>query len=263
MLPCSAADFAEDLSVMNAKERKKEKRRSEREALQTTMATGKAARDAAARIAKESSTPEVSDATPTSCACSSYDCSPEEDQRNFQNQKVLHEAFVARVAQVLEQNGLEPANEFEFEMLSKILEQKLIPPMAQGLHDMRMAKGQGFEVESFDVKVQWELTIDGAPVLGKDLPHRAKTQQPQTTQEEPAQGPARSAPSPLDGKVADKAGISAEGLTDEVQAMWDIASQKAALEGGDEATIHKATLVLFRAMKKKKKAKDRKQTTAA
>ena len=46
MLPCSAADFAEDLSVMNAKERKKEKRRSEREALQTTMATGKAARDA-------------------------------------------------------------------------------------------------------------------------------------------------------------------------------------------------------------------------
>ena len=52
MLPCSAADFAEDLSVMNAKERKKEKRRSEREALQTTMATGKAARDAAARIAQ-------------------------------------------------------------------------------------------------------------------------------------------------------------------------------------------------------------------
>ena len=227
------------------------------------MASGKAARDAAARIAKEPSTPEVSDATPASCACSSYDCSPEEDQRNFQNQKLLHEAFVARVAQVLEQNGLEPANDFEFEMLSKIIEQKLIPPMAQGLHDMRMAKGQGFEVESFDVKVQWELTIDGAPVLGKDLPHRAKTQQPQTTQEEPAQGPARSAPSPLDGKVADKAGISAEGLTDEVQAMWDIASQKAALEGGDEATIHKATLVLFRAMKKKKKAKDRKQTTAA
>ena len=261
MLPCSAADFAEDLSVMNAKERKKEKRRSEREALQTTMATGKAARDAAARIAKESSTPEVSDATPTSCTCSSYDYSPEEDRRNFQ--ELLPHAFVARVAQVLEQNGLEPANDFEFEMLSKIIEQKLIPPMAQGLHDMRMAKGQGFEVESFDVKVQWELTIDGAPVLGKDLPHRAKTQQPQTTQEEPAQGPARSAPSPLDGKVADKAGKSAEGLTDEVKAMWDIASQKAALEGGDEAAIHKATLALFRAMKKKQKAKDRKHTTAA
>ena len=45
MLPCSAADFAEDLSVMNAKARKKEKRRAERGALRTALAAWQAVPD--------------------------------------------------------------------------------------------------------------------------------------------------------------------------------------------------------------------------
>ena len=48
MLPCSTADFAEDLSVMNAKARKKEKRRAERDAFRTTLPTEQAAPDAGA-----------------------------------------------------------------------------------------------------------------------------------------------------------------------------------------------------------------------
>ena len=60
LLPCPATDSAEDLRAVDAKARKKEKRRAKREALKTTTATEDAAPDATLLFEDESTT-----ATPT------------------------------------------------------------------------------------------------------------------------------------------------------------------------------------------------------
>ena len=136
MLPCSAADFAEDLRMMNAKARKKEKRRSKREALKTKTTTEDAALDAALLYDGESTTTT----TPEDDGDSSTD--DEADEAVDYLMKTLPQTFAVALATRLMQAGHEKPTRMELGTLARIMEFSILPTMEPCVLDMRRQEAE-------------------------------------------------------------------------------------------------------------------------
>ena len=231
---------------MNAKARKKEKRRTERATLQTTTATEDAALDAATSIAKESSE------TPTSCTCTAsildatYAYSPEEDQRILT--ELLPHTFAAGVKTRLEARGQPPPDEAELNLLRNLMEGYILDAMERGIETRRQLK----ESDKGSLSFIWGWNIIDHTTKAND---EASTQDPETIEDEVQQGSAQPGQQPPEGSAQDNAD-QANATTTEEKGLWDIATEKAALEGGSTTKIYKA-------MKKKLKAKEKKQAVIA
>ena len=259
MLPCSAADFA-GAKGMNAKARKKEKRHMRRyaeyatAALQTMTATEDAAQDAATSSAKEpSKTSPSSFQKEETARCNTF--------VNLEQQRMLPNAFVAAVSKLLidyELHGVDSLEEFN--IVKDIVIDRVLPQVAQGLLDRRAAQKQGAVITKVDAVVRWVMENDkGQDVrmehTTKEANKGASTQDPETIQDEAQQGSAQPGQQPPEGSVQDNAD-QANATTSEEKGLWDIATEKAALEGGSAVKI-------FQAMKKKSKAKEKKQALIA
>ena len=98
--------------------------------------------------------------------------------------------------------------------------------------------------EAAKINFSWSWNLD-----------EANTQHPETTKDEAQQGSVLPGQQPPDGSAKDNAD-QANATTTEEKGLWDIAAEKAALEGG-------STVKIFQAMKKKLKAKEKKQAVIA
>ena len=256
--PASLHTSPKDLR-MNAKARKKNKRKAERGALGTAGTTEHTAQDAElwgephAKEPDDSGYMEPASWTAAEMAtCNRY--------VSLDKSKGLPEAFAAAVSQLLIRSGLHGvSSDIEFDMLKTILEYKVLPPIAQGLHDLRQIYKVGKRVEEVDVTVemQWQVMTEGAPILGETMPDRAHTQPDETPRDEPAQGAVQHEQHPLDGHVRAETDIAMDSAA-EVNHMWESASKQAVLDGGDKETVHQSTVRIYRALKKKQKAKEKK-----
>jgi len=255
---CYAAYFAECLGVMNAKHRKKEKRRAARGALKTDGFAQHAAPDA--ELWGEPYVEDPADAGELSPASwTAAEIARCNKVISLERRKELPQVFAAAVSQLLIASELPGVTtEYELDLLTKIVEHKILPPIVQGLHDTREAQRLGWQVEKVDVKVQWELeNKQGAGMACSDLPHyEAHTQDlREITQDGLQQESVAPEQHQSNGYAKDNADF-ANGLTAEEKEVWDSASARTALEGG-------STEKLYRAMMKKLKAKVKKQALIA
>ena len=245
---------------MNAKARKKEKRHMRRyaecvaEALQTTTATEDAAQDATTSSAKESSKTSPSSFQKEETArCSAF--------VNLEQQRMLPNAFVAAVSKLLidyELHGVDSLEEFN--IMKDIVIDRVLPQVAQGLLDRRAAQKQGAVITKVDAVVRWVMENDkGQDVrmehTTKEAKQGASTQPKEPAQDEPQRGSEKPKQQPLEGSAEDNAD-RANDTTAEEKGLWDVAAAKSVLEGGSAVKI-------YQAMKKKTKAKEKKQALIA
>ena len=234
---------------MNAKARKKEKRRAERTTLQTTTATENAALDAATPSAKQPSKTPASETSSLRHFDATHNYTPDEDQRILIN--LLPRAFAAGVTARLEATGQPPPTKVEVAMLSGLMESYILQAMETGILQMRdLRKGKRPD-EAGHMSFNWSWSTDHT----QGAKDEASTQDPETTKREVQQDSVQPGQQPLEGSARDNAD-QANATTTEEKGLWDIAAEKATLEGG-------STLKIYKAMKKKLKAKERKQAVAA
>ena len=239
---------------MNAKARKKEKRRAERNALGTTGTTEHAAQDAElwgepyVQPLKVTSEPSWKSRWETESPTNTVD----------ENSKFLCDAlphcFVTAVTKRLQDRGQSYANMVEFDMLSNFMENSILPVIEQGIVDMRRLQIEGTPVTRATLQLDWKLYIDGAPEI-EAAQEGASTQPKEPAQDEPQRGSEQPQQQPLEGS----AGVNADRANDTTaveKGLWDVAAEKAALEGG-------STVKIYQAMKKKLKAKDKKLIVVA
>ena len=111
-----------------------------------------------------------------------------------------------------------------------------------------------------NAKVQWQMKINEGKMFTidrttKEAKQGASTQPKEPAQDEPQRGSEKPKQQPLEGSAEDNAD-RANDTTAEEKGLWDVAAEKAALEGG-------STVKIFQAMKKKLKAKEKKQAAIA
>ena len=240
---------------MNAKARKKEKRHMRRyaeyatEALRTTTAMEDATLDDATSVAKESPSSWQKEET---AKCDAF--------VGLEQQRMLPNAFVAAVSKLLIKHELHGVDSLEeFNILKDIIIDRVLPQVAQGLQDRRTAQKQGAVITNVDAAVRWVMEDDKGQHVRIDHTEGARqgahTQDPETTQDELQQGLVQPEQQPQVGSASDNTD-HANGSTAEEKNLWDSAAEKALLEGGSTAKIYKA-------MKKKMKAKEKKQAVIA
>ena len=234
---------------MNAKARKKEKRRAERAALRATTAAEDAAQDAVTSTAKGPSE------TPPSCTCATtflkdtFAYTPEEDQRILT--ELLPVAFAAAVKTRLEARGQPPPDDNEVNMLQNLMEDYILDAMEQGLEARRQLK----ESDRRELRFVWGWGINEHNDHTKKADQETSTQDPETTKREAQLQSVQPRQQPIEGSVRANTD-QANATTTEEKGLWDVAAEKAQLEGGSTTKIYKA-------MKKKLKAKERKQAVKA
>ena len=174
MLPCSAADFAEDLRMMNAKARKKEKRRAKREALKTTTATEDAAPDATLLFEDESTT-----ATPTAEDSPMDD--DDEDAAAAHFVEMLPQIFALAVTTRLLEAGHREPTEMELITLARIMEDSILPTIEPYVLAMRSQGGEGKVIErvslQYSCKIYTDKTQDEATTKEGDMAAQGAPQQ--------------------------------------------------------------------------------------
>ena len=110
-----------------------------------------------------------------------------------------------------------------------------------------------------DAKVEFLMQNSNGKLVHIHNTDREPTQgadtHPETAQDEPKQGSVQPELQPQDGSATDDTD-QADGSTAGEKGLWDTAAEKAALEGGPAVKI-------FQAMKKKIKAKEKKQALIA
>ena len=243
---------------MNSKARKKEKRRTQRAALQTSTAPEDAAQDAVTRSAKESS--PTSPSTSPSSSWTEADTARCNDFVPFERRKMLPNAFVAATSKLLVDHGLPGVDSLEeFTILTNILIERVLPQVAQGLQDTRTAKRLGATLTKVDAKVEWLMQNSNGKLVHIHNTDREPKQgadtHPETAQDEPKQGSGKPQQQPQEGSAEDDTDQADDSTAGE-KGLWDTAAEKAALEGGSVVKI-------FQAMKKKIKAKEKKQALIA
>ena len=139
-------------------------------------------------------------------------------------------------------------------MLSGLVQSYIPDAMEQGIMKMRrLRREKNLEADQVaKISFSWNWDIDNTTQEAKE---KANTQHPETTKDEAQQGSVLPGQQPLEGSAQDNAD-QANATTTEEKGLWDIAAEKATLEGG-------STLKIYKAMKKKLKAKERKQAVTA
>ena len=132
-------------------------------------------------------------------------------------------------------------------MVAEILKGHVLPPFVNLMNSLRRTSKDA-KVNGVNVKLDWKLVVcKGAHTqaqAGEALEHGLQ------------QGVARSE-SVTETDNADNADGLAGGAKPDV--LWESAAEKASAQGGDEDTIKKATVRIYRAMKRKQKTKENKK----
>ena len=253
MLPCSAADFAEDLRMMNAKARKKEKRRSGREPLKTKTAMEDAALDAALLYDGESTTT----IPPEDDGDSSTD--DEADEAADYLMKTLPQTFAVALATRLMQAGHEEPTKMELDTLARIMEFSILPTMEPYILEMRRQEAEGAVIErvslQFGCKIYTDKTQDEATTKEGDTAAQGAPQQ------EPAGAVQGSQTDPVQAQQG-----TGEGAADAAQStLWEAALDTAKSEGGsaDEIQARAAKILRKRKQRIKEKSKAKKPAVIA
>ena len=251
MLPCSAADFAEALSVMNAKERKKMTRRQQRAAFQTSTATEDTAQDAVTRSAMEFPASKMKGET-------NYDY----DVRVYDMQLKMPQMIAAVVAQSIRDKDHAPVKEGELNYLARLVDEILLPKamkkLETGLLEMRRQREAGSAVKGASMDVEFEIHYEDGEGKGADtrlagIPSQDGLQD----------GSVSAVKSPPDGtKLGDI--DKTNSLTDEEpNELWETALAQSRITGGEEAEIQQRTVKIYRGLKKKLKSQQKQQLLAA
>ena len=254
MLPCSAADFAEDLRMMNAKARKKEKRRAKREALKTTTATEDAAPDATLLFEDESTT-----ATPTAEDSPMDD--DDEDAAAAHFVEMLPQIFALAVTTRLLEAGHREPTEMELITLARIMEDSILPTIEPYVLAMRSQEDEGKVIErvslQYSCKIYTDKTQDEATTRTKEGDMAAQG----APQQEPAGALQGSQTDPVRAQQD-----TGEGATDAAQStLWEAALDTAKSEGGSAEEVKARAVKILRKRKQrlKEKSKVKKQAVIA
>ena len=242
--PCFAAHFAKALR-MNAKARKREKRRAERSALRAIDTNEQADQDS--ELWGEPYVPDPGGATAGDAAASSS----KEEEMEFLRECLPH-SLAAGVTQLLEKSGLQPVDNAEFAIIDDILQQEILPRVAQGLCEMRRV-AKDSKISQVRVGLQWGIITEGAGLQAAG----------EASQDGSQQGAAGSERGPLDGQASDEAAIAKDLTDEETDDLWQAALAQARLEGGDSSVVHSNAVKMYRGMKRKRKAKEKKLSTIA
>ena len=133
------------------------------------------------------------------------------------------------------------------------MEGYILQAMENGILQMRDLRKGARPDQAGHMSFNWSWSTDHT----QGAKDEASTQDPETTKREAQQGSVQPGQQPLEGSARDNAG-QANATTTKEKGLWDIAAEKATLEGG-------STLKIYKAMKKKLnlKAKERKQAVTA
>ena len=253
MLPCSAADFAEDLRVMDSKARKKEKRRSKREALKTTTAAEDAALDAALPFNDESTrtTPTEEDTAMTD--------ELEVDEMADYIRETLPDMFALAMATRLLEAGHKEPTDTELNMLARIMEESILPSMEPYVLEMRRQEAKGAVIERVSLQIGCKIYTDKAE--DEATPREGDT----AAQEAPQQGTAGAVQGSTSDLVTAQQDIG-EGANDAATSqLWAAALDTARSEGGSVEEIQARAVKILRKRKQrlKEKSKAKKQAVIA
>ena len=233
---------------MNAKERKKEKRRAERDALGTTGTTEHTAQDA--ELWGEPYVPEeLLDGTskgPPEVDEDQAATSQDAQGQMAEVSKECTDCITGVISDTFALNGVNELDEYEHRCLVGLVTEMILPKIVNGMHALRRAR-QDAKVQGVFVEMDWKFVVDDGvhtQSQGDALEHGLQ------------QGAAQ-----LETTDADNANGLAGGAGPDV--MWESATRKATDKGGDEETVHKAAVKIYRAMKRKQKAKDQKLIVVA
>ena len=233
---------------MNAKARKKEKRRSEREALQTTTTKEDEALDATLLFDIEPELP------PEDEEDSATD--DDADEAVHYMTEMLPTTFAVALAMRLEKAGHGGPTPMELKTLERIMEYHILPSMEPYILAMRRQEAEGAVVERVSLQLGCTIYTD------KDY---EKTGDDKATQEAPQQQPAGALQGSQDDPVRAQQD-TAEGAPDEAQStLWDLALVKAQSEGGSEEEIKARAGKILRKKKQRlrEKSKVKKQAVIA
>ena len=235
---------------MNAKARKKEKRRLKREALRTTKAKEDEALDAALLFDIDPELPPEDE----------EDSMTDDDADAMARYMVetLPMSFAVALAMRLVEAGHGEPTDMELRTLGRIMEDHILPRMEPYVLAMRREEAKGAVVERVSLQLGCTIYTD------KDY---EQTGGYRATQEAPQQEPAGALQGAQDDPVRAQQGTG-EGAPDAAQsALWDLALAKAQSEGGSAAEIKARAGKILRKKKQrlreKSKAKQNKQAVIA
>ena len=246
--PLLRCNFAKDLR-MDAKARKREKRRAEREALRTTT-TGQAAQDAEAAAqdadvwGEPYARPQPDETPPSSAA-------EEEDFEQY-IRDCLPTSFAACVTQLLVKSGLAPLDDKESCMLYNTLVHRILPAMQQQVRERRQVAQQR-DLETDTLGSQGGTSREGAGTQSTVAASQIGLQQ----------GAAGCDRGLHDGHGSHEAGTAKGPADEEPKALWEAALRKAKLEGGDSSVVKANAVKMYRGMKRKQKAQEKKLIVVA
>jgi hypothetical protein len=230
---------------MNAKARKKEKRRQDRlsrsENVNTTAED--AASDAATQSAEEP-------------APKSFSASMSVDDWKAAAMELMPETFAAVLAQRLEDKGHAPADQVELHTLATMMEQELLPIFEGGVLEMRRRQEGGATIERISMQVGFLIITD-------DASEGASAQLEGTSSQDGPTAGAADSLRPQDGTDLDSAAKSESLQDEEPNEMWESALMQAKRDGGTDVEIKSKAAKIYRGMKKKLKVKDKKKAKKA
>jgi len=230
---------------MNAKARKKEKRRQERLSRTENATLDRAAEDAA-----------LGAATQPAVGLNDDERSVPAREWRAAAMDLMPETFATVLAQRLVDKGHAPADQVELHTLATMMEQELLPIFEGGVLEMRRRQEAGATIERISMQVGFLIITD-------DASEGASTQLGGTSsQDGPTTGAADNL-RPLDGTDLDSAAKSESLQDEEPNEMWAGALSQAKLGGGTDAEIKNRAAKIYRGMKKKIKAKEKKKAQQA
>ena len=236
---------------MNAKARKKMTRKQQRAELQTSTATENAAPDAVPRSAMGLPTSKQQGET-------KYDY----DVRVYDMQLRMPQMFAAVVAQNLRDVGHAPVDEGELDYLARLVDRILLPKafkqLENGILEKRRLREAGTVVKGTSIDVKFKIHFENGDGEGADTQVAGLPSQdgPQNAAVQPLKSP------PEGTQVANTA--NSNGLPDEEpNELWETALAESRIAGGAEEDIKKRAVKIYRGLKKKLKAKAKKQAVIA